>query len=64
VFSVVERVELVRASTLDPYGRTLAYILVNGKNFSLFCRVAGLTRGWWNPATTQPRRGGRRFCSV
>ena len=26
----------------------------------VFCRVAGLTRGSGNPATTQPRRGGRR----
>lgn len=42
VFSVAERVELIRASTLDPYGRTLGYVFVNGKNFSLLMLEARL----------------------
>lgn len=42
VFSVAERVELVRSSTLDPYGRTLAYLYVNGKNFSVLMLAARL----------------------
>ena len=42
VFSVADRVELVRAATLDPYGRTLAYLYVNGQNFSVLMLAARL----------------------
>lgn len=34
-FAVADRVELLRASTLDAYGRTLAYVFLNGQNFSV-----------------------------
>jgi endonuclease YncB( thermonuclease family) len=40
VFSVAESVELVRAATLDPYGRTLGYVFVNGKNLSVLMLAA------------------------
>lgn len=42
VFAAAERVELVRAATLDPYGRTLGYVLVNGRNLSVLLLSAGL----------------------
>jgi endonuclease YncB( thermonuclease family) len=42
VFAAAERIELVRASTLDPYGRTLGYVFVNGKNFSVLVLEARL----------------------
>ncbi len=42
VFAAAERAELVRASTLDPYGRTLGYVFVNGKNFSVLVLEARL----------------------
>jgi len=42
VFAAAERVELLRASTLDPYGRTLGYVFVNGKNFSVLVLAARL----------------------
>jgi endonuclease YncB( thermonuclease family) len=42
VFSLAEKVELLRASTLDPYGRTLGYVFVNGKNYSLLILKARL----------------------
>lgn len=42
VFAAAERIELVRASTLDPYGRTLGYVFVNGKNFSVLILAARL----------------------
>jgi micrococcal nuclease len=35
VFAATEKVELLRAATIDPYGRTLGYIFVDGKNFSV-----------------------------
>lgn len=35
------RVELVRSSTVDPYGRTLGYLFVNGKNYSALVVRAG-----------------------
>ena len=28
-------IELIRSPTLDPYGRTLAYLFINGRNFSV-----------------------------
>ncbi len=42
VFAAADRIELVRASTLDPYGRTLGYVFVNGKNFSVLILTARL----------------------
>lgn len=42
VFSMAERVELLRASTLDPYDRTLGYVFVNGKNYSVLILTARL----------------------
>lgn len=42
VLSMAERVELLRASTLDPYDRTLGYVFVNGKNFSVLILNARL----------------------
>ncbi len=34
-FSAATEVELLRCSTLDPYARTLGYLFINGKNYSL-----------------------------
>ena len=34
VFAMADKVELLRASTVDPYGRTLGYVFVNGRNYS------------------------------
>lgn len=42
VLAMAEKVELLRAATVDPYGRTLAYVYVNGKNFSAIILRAGL----------------------
>jgi endonuclease YncB( thermonuclease family) len=36
------QVELLRASTLDPYGRTLGYLLLNGRNYSVLVAQARL----------------------
>jgi endonuclease YncB( thermonuclease family) len=36
-------VELLRAATLDPYDRTLAYLIVNGRNYSVLAIKAGYT---------------------
>ena len=33
-FATATDVELLRASTLDPYGRTLGYLFLNGRNYS------------------------------
>lgn len=33
-FAAATKVELLRASTLDPYGRTLGYLFINGMNYS------------------------------
>lgn len=35
VFAATEKIELLRAATLDPFGRTLGYLFVDGKNFSV-----------------------------
>ena len=32
---------MLRSPTLDPYGRTLAYLFVNGRNFSVLTIKAG-----------------------
>jgi endonuclease YncB( thermonuclease family) len=34
-FAAATEIELVRSPTLDPYGRTLAYLFINGRNFSV-----------------------------
>ena len=34
VFAVARNVELMRASTLDPYGRTLGYLYIDRRNYS------------------------------
>jgi endonuclease YncB( thermonuclease family) len=36
------RVELVRAATLDPFERTLGYVFLNGRNYSVLVVAAGL----------------------
>jgi endonuclease YncB( thermonuclease family) len=42
VFANAPTVELLRARTLDPYGRTLGYVFVNGANYSLLVLAAAL----------------------
>lgn len=34
-FAAAQRVELLRTAEMDPYGRTLAYVFVNGMNYSV-----------------------------
>jgi micrococcal nuclease len=34
-FAAATRVELLRAATLDPYGRSLGYFFLNGRNYSV-----------------------------
>jgi endonuclease YncB( thermonuclease family) len=34
-FATATQVELLRASTLDPFGRTLGYVFLNGSNYSV-----------------------------
>jgi len=34
-FAGARRVELLRSATLDPYGRTLGYVFVDGENYSV-----------------------------
>jgi micrococcal nuclease len=34
-FAAATQVELLRAATLDPYGRSLAYLFINGRNYSV-----------------------------
>jgi endonuclease YncB( thermonuclease family) len=34
-FAAARKVELLRSDTLDPYGRTLGYLFVNGVNYSV-----------------------------
>jgi endonuclease YncB( thermonuclease family) len=42
VFAMATQVELLRASTLDPFGRTLGYLFVNGRNYSVLVLEARL----------------------
>jgi endonuclease YncB( thermonuclease family) len=42
VLAAANEVQLLRSSTLDPYGRTLGYLFVNGKNYSTLVIAAGL----------------------
>lgn len=39
-FAAATKVELLRSSILDPYDRTLGYLFVNGRNFSVLAVVA------------------------
>ncbi len=41
-FAAATQVELLRAETLDPYGRTLGYLFINGRNYSVLAIRAGL----------------------
>jgi micrococcal nuclease len=41
-FATATQVELQRASTLDPYGRTLGYLFLNGRNYSVLVVQARL----------------------
>jgi endonuclease YncB( thermonuclease family) len=42
-FAAATRVEFLRASTLDPYGRTLAYFFLDGRNYSVLVVRAGFS---------------------
>src|SRR5437879_12287955 len=41
-FALATKVELLRAKTLDPYGRTLGYVFLNGRNYSVLVVSARL----------------------
>ena len=41
-FAAATRIEVLRAKTLDPYGRTLGYAFVNGVNYSVLVIAARL----------------------
>jgi endonuclease YncB( thermonuclease family) len=41
-FAAATQVELLRSSTLDPYGRTLGYFFLNGRNYSVLAVQARL----------------------
>jgi endonuclease YncB( thermonuclease family) len=40
VFANAQKVELLRSTTLDPYDRTLAYVFVDGRNYSVLAVAA------------------------
>jgi micrococcal nuclease len=40
-FAAATEVELLRCPTLDPYDRTLAYLFINGRNYSVMVIKAG-----------------------
>jgi endonuclease YncB( thermonuclease family) len=42
VFAAAVEVELLRAAETDRYGRTLGYLFVNGRNYSVMVIAAGL----------------------
>jgi micrococcal nuclease len=42
-FAAATRVELRRASTLDPFGRSLGYLFLNGRNYSVLVVKARLS---------------------
>ena len=42
-FAAATEIELLRSPTLDPYDRTLAYLFINGRNFSVLAIKAGYT---------------------
>jgi endonuclease YncB( thermonuclease family) len=41
-FAAARRIELRRSSTLDPFGRTLGYLWIDGRNFSVMAVEARL----------------------
>jgi endonuclease YncB( thermonuclease family) len=41
-FAIADRVELIRSDALDPYGRSLGYFYLNGKNYSALVVAFGL----------------------
>jgi endonuclease YncB( thermonuclease family) len=41
-FATATRCELLRAATLDPFGRTLGYVFLNGRNYSVLVVAARL----------------------
>ena len=41
-FSTATQVDLLRSSTLDPFGRTLGYVFLNGRNYSVLVVKARL----------------------
>ena len=42
-FAAATQVELLRAGTLDPYGRSLGYLFLNGRNYSVLVVQARLS---------------------
>jgi micrococcal nuclease len=42
-FAVATDVQILRCTTLDPFGRSLAYLFVDGKNYSLLILKARLS---------------------
>ena len=42
-FAAATQVELLRASTIDPYGRSLGYLFLNGRNYSVLVVQARLS---------------------
>ena len=65
-FAAATQVELIRASTVDPYGRSLGYLFLNGRNYSVLVvqapslgRDRHLLRGQ-RPADARPRCWPRR----
>ena len=42
-FAVATDIKMIRAGMLDPYGRTLAYLILNGKNYSVLAVRARLS---------------------
>jgi len=43
-FSTARAIELLRAATLDPYGRTLGYVFLDGRNYSVIVIGARLAQ--------------------
>jgi endonuclease YncB( thermonuclease family) len=41
-FAAADRIELLRSSTLDPFGRSLGYLFLNGRNYSVLVVEARL----------------------
>lgn len=41
-FAAATKIEILRTTTLDPYGRTLAYLFLNGRNYSVLVLRARL----------------------
>ncbi len=41
-FTKASRIELLRSATVDPYGRTLAYVFIDGRNYSVLVLRARL----------------------